>query len=147
MSRFDIRPEGAPLFLHIAAGVAIGVLVAAGVIWMCWLLQLRLVADEAAKQAQQAAARVHAEQQRQAEDAQARELQRRTTEAAAQRTAEERKRHAADEAQRKDLAWSRFYVKPARCDESRGGNWSVDCANEYMRAKRAFEELYSAGKL
>ncbi len=146
MSEFKIS-NGAPLFVHIAAGVAIGVVVAAAVIWASWLLQLRYAQEEAAKQVQQATARIAAQQRQHEQAARDSAQQLRAAEASAQRAAEDLKRRVADEARKKELAWSRFYTKPAKCDDSRGGSWSVDCANEYIRAKRLFEEQYSAGKL
>ena len=45
---------------------------------------------------------------------------------------------------RKDRAWSKFYKKPRACVETAGGSWTVDCANEFIRAKRRFEEQYKA---
>lgn len=52
-----------------------------------------------------------------------------------------------EESARRELAWTRFYRKPPGCDEARGGAWTVDCANDYIRAKKRFAEQYDAGKL
>lgn len=46
----------------------------------------------------------------------------------------------------KEEAWKRWYKKPARCERITDGN-RVDCANQYIAAKRQFELLYAAGKL
>lgn len=55
----------------------------------------------------------------------------------------DRKRAAMAEADRREHAWSRFYRKPAVCDDAA----TVECANAYIRAKRAFEEKYARGEL
>jgi hypothetical protein len=75
------------------------------------------------------------------------EVARRAQVATVQRAEEAARRHKQDEVERREAAWTVFYRKPAACDEARGGTWSVDCANEFMRAKQRFAELYDAGKL
>ena len=67
----------------------------------------------------------------------------------------EQKRHAAlkvearqrEELARRERAWAKFYVKPARCDNSPNGETLMECANEHIRAKRRFETEYAAGSL
>lgn len=60
-----------------------------------------------------------------------------------QQAADEARRAAAAAVERKDKAWARFYRKPAHCADSA----TVECANDYIRAKRSFEEKYARGEL
>jgi len=55
--------------------------------------------------------------------------------------------HAQQEAAaQKELAWARYYIKPAQCDVNAARDTIVECANHYIRARRAFEAAYVAGK-
>lgn len=54
---------------------------------------------------------------------------------------------AAEAAARKERAWTKFYKKPPQCDGNPNSETMTECANHYIRAKRQFEEAYSAGKL
>lgn len=139
--------EKLPLGVHIALGVAAGIVIAAAVIWQFseWRMrvalediQVKLRAAEAATQQQAVAQAARVEAERLAE-------QRRIAEG--QRVAEQLKRQALDRAEAKEQAWKRFYQKPVRCDDSRGGTWSTECANEFIRAKRDFELRYAEGRL
>ncbi len=49
------------------------------------------------------------------------------------------------QARDKEEAWNRFYRKPAHCDTAEGPAF-VECANDYIRSKRKFEEQYAARK-
>jgi hypothetical protein len=49
-------------------------------------------------------------------------------------------------AAQKEAAWQRWYRKPGRCEVITDGN-RVDCANQYIAARRQFERLYAAGKV
>jgi hypothetical protein len=49
-------------------------------------------------------------------------------------------------AERKERAWALFYRKPAACEESPPRASMVECANDFIRAKREFEQLYAEGK-
>ena len=51
---------------------------------------------------------------------------------------------AAAQQKQKNLAWAAFYSAPASCD--RPADWSaqVECGNQYMRAKKAFELKWAA---
>ena len=64
-----------------------------------------------------------------------------------QRAREAAEQAAADAARRKERAWERFYQRPAFCNDNPTGAQMVVCANDYIRARRSFEERYSAGKL
>jgi hypothetical protein len=147
LSRWSPGAPEVPLFLEIAAGVFIGVLAAAFVIWRVWVWQVEQLAAEARAALQQSVEQTTKELRQTREAAQQRELAERIQNANAQRAQEEVRRQAAAEAARREAAWQAYYRKPPSCDESRGGAWSVDCANEFMRAKKRFAELYDAGKL
>lgn len=136
-----------PLWLHIAVGVFLGTVGANVATWGAAAWAAKLTAQEAAEQLGRAA-----QQRRQATDAeQAARVQadtaRRQQAANQQRAVEQQKQQAEAEKERRELAWTRFYRKPPACDESKGGAWTVDCANDYIRAKARFADLYDAGKL
>ena len=62
--------------------------------------------------------------------------------------AEESAQQAAVEAaRRKERAWLRFYRRPDFCADNPTPAQMVQCANQHIRARRAFEERYPAGKL
>jgi hypothetical protein len=50
---------------------------------------------------------------------------------------------AAQQAARKVAAWETFYRRSSRCSDVA----TVECANEFIRARRAFESMYSPGQL
>ncbi len=52
-------------------------------------------------------------------------------------------RGAIAEADRKERAWAKFYRQPPSCNDAA----SMECANGFIRAKRAFEEKYARGAL
>jgi hypothetical protein len=47
---------------------------------------------------------------------------------------------------KKDLAWAAFYSAPASCEHP--ADWSawVECGNQYMRAKKRFEEQWATSE-
>lgn len=92
------------------------------------------------------AARQQLELAERAHFAQEEELRKRLAVAAQQRAVEDSKQAVLIEATAKENAWKRYYTKPAHCDKADGPAF-VECANQYIRAKRAFDELYAAGKL
>ncbi|MGZ5269241.1 MAG: hypothetical protein ACXWC6_01375 [Ramlibacter sp.] len=96
-----------------------------------------------AQQAQEAA--MWAARQKEAERASAAAAQ---AQAAAERARalEEAKRAQLVQVEAREDAWARYYRRPAACEKPEGQAF-VDCANDYIRAKRKFEELYSAGRL
>lgn len=47
-------------------------------------------------------------------------------------------------AKEKNLAWAAFYSAPASCEHPVDWNAQVECGNQYMRAKRAFEQNWAA---
>lgn len=132
------------LWLHIAAGVFVGTVAANLATWGAAAWATRSAAAEVASQVQ-AATQKGQEAAQAAERARAQaEIERRRSEAARQRQIEQQKRDQQAEVEKRELAWARFYRKPQACDEARGGSWSVDCANDYIRAKRRFAEQYDA---
>jgi parvulin-like peptidyl-prolyl isomerase len=60
-----------------------------------------------------------------------------------QRADEAAQRAVIDEADRKAKAWTKFYRKPAACNDAT----TLECANAYIRAQRTFELKYSKGEL
>lgn len=148
------KPGRLPLYLQIAIGVFIGTLVASFVLWRVsvWHAerQITQAAEELRRTLEIAAAeeRQAAESRRRQEEMRQRQELARRSQAASERTAiENARRRAASEAERRETAWQAFYRKPASCDEARGGSWTVDCANDFIRAKKRFAELFDAGKL
>jgi hypothetical protein len=47
---------------------------------------------------------------------------------------------------KKDTAWAAFYSAPASCERPVDWNAQVECGNQYMRAKRRFEEQWGANQ-
>lgn len=47
---------------------------------------------------------------------------------------------------RKEAAWQKYYKRSPQCDKPDGSGF-VECANQHIRARRAFEAQYAAGKL
>lgn len=53
-----------------------------------------------------------------------------------------------DEAIRRDTTWAKSYRKPEHCNEAPSSEMLVQCANEYIRVRPAFESAHNAqGKL
>lgn len=131
------------LWAHIAAGVFIGTVAANAATWGATIWSARLAAQEAAVTLSKESAR-RREQAEQTERERAEQL--REKRAQEIQAAEERQRQQAEtiaEKERREAAWGRFYRKPPACDEARGGQWTVDCANDYIRARSRFNDQYS----
>jgi hypothetical protein len=45
---------------------------------------------------------------------------------------------------KKDLAWAAFYSAPASCEHPADWSAQVECGNQYMRAKKVFEQRWEA---
>jgi len=45
---------------------------------------------------------------------------------------------------KKDLAWAAFYTPPASCEHPAHWTAQVECGNQYMRAKKVFEQKWEA---
>jgi hypothetical protein len=68
----------------------------------------------------------------------------------AQVSAEERRARGlaiVAQARQKNLAFAAFYSPPASCEHPADWSAQVDCGNQYIRAKRAFEEKWEAEHL
>ena len=125
--------------LQIALGVFIGALAALFAYEAISAYRMKLAAQDAAKEmkaavdrqnAAAAQARNRLEQQRQ----QAQEQEERQRQAQQAMIAEHRERQA-----RKDAAFQRFYKPSSACQADPA---TVPCANEYMQAKKRFEDTY-----
>jgi hypothetical protein len=64
-----------------------------------------------------------------------------------QRARETAEQAAVEAARRKERAWQRFYQRPDFCADNPTAALMVQCANQYIRARKDFEERYSAGRL
>jgi hypothetical protein len=53
----------------------------------------------------------------------------------------------AAEAQRKELAWARFYKRPVECEGNPSADQLIECANHFIRAKRDFDQRWRAGAI
>ncbi len=49
----------------------------------------------------------------------------------------------AEKMRRKARAWAAAYVSPAACEHPADWNAQVECGNQYMRAKQAFERKWA----
>lgn len=75
-----------------------------------------------------------------------READQRREAAVKQRLADdEAARLAIDTEIRREREWLAYYKKPAWCDDALPNIDSVGCANDYIRARRAFDERFVAG--
>jgi uncharacterized membrane protein YhiD involved in acid resistance len=126
--------------LQIALGVFIGALAALFAYEAISAYRMKLAAQDAAKEmkaavdrqnAAAAQARNRLEQQRQ----QAQDQEERQRQAQQAMIAEHRERQA-----RKDAAFQRFYKPSSACQADPA---TVPCANEYMQAKKRFEDTYT----
>ena len=126
--------------LQIALGVFIGALAALFAYEGISAYRMKLAAQDAAKEmkaavdrqnAAAAQARNRLEQQRQ----QAQDQEERQRQAQQAMIAEHRARQA-----RKDAAFQRFYKPSTACQADPA---TVPCANEYMQAKKRFEDTYT----
>ncbi len=121
----------------LALGVAGGILLAVAVLVLVTRLAARAEAPRVQQQLREQAEALQ-ERQRQAELVRQQEVQ---AQAQARLARQEALRAAQAEAQRKAAAWAAFYKAPAHCAEVA----TVECANDYIRARKAFEARYRAG--
>lgn len=125
--------------LKIALGIFFGLML----VWMVhtWRERYQLHQASVAFEQSMAAANVQAKMQQRQRDERAldkriADQQRLQARAAAEFTARA-------EARRKDEAWARFFQRSDDCLRTS----SVECGNQYIRARREFERLYAAGDL
>jgi hypothetical protein len=57
---------------------------------------------------------------------------------------EAERRRIADREARREREWSATYKKPPECEDSQPTIDSVGCANDYVRARRAFDERFAS---
>ncbi|MBV8035925.1 hypothetical protein [Roseateles sp.] len=141
-----LKPKIA-LWLHIAVGVFIGITAAVFLFWRIASWQAEAAAAGLAEKLRQSAEQSQQAQAAAKYAAAQAEVKRRQQTDEGRRYEEAAQARRAAEAERRELAWTRFYRKPAACDEAKGGSWSVDCANDYMRARKKFADEFDAGKL
>jgi hypothetical protein len=151
---FSDRSTDSSMVWKIAAGVAVGSIVAALVLSAIERYRVQVAVDEGLRALQQitrganeSAARARGERERQEAAKAAREQDARLQIAEQQRAADEARRDAIAAAARKERAWVKFYKKPANCEGDPNSEQMVQCANHFIRAKRQFEEAYAAGNL
>jgi uncharacterized membrane protein len=137
----------------IAIGVAVGILVASAIGYFVRIAMINHALGEFTKTTSnivrdinQQTAREQERQERARSLAVQQEAARIADQAAKQREREAAIQRSQEFRLAKDEAWSRYYRKPAAC-ENADGQAFVDCANHHIRAKRQFEELWAAGKL
>lgn len=135
----------------IAVGVAVGVIAAGVVLFVAqrWYAQYEMRQALAAIQAQTKAT-AEAIERRQVIERERREAaaERRRQDLADQQRATAAAAFAQQrEQQRREDAWANFYRRPERCVQPADTAVFTECANEHVRARRRFEELWAAGKL
>lgn len=144
------QKEPFPMAVHIAVGVAVGSFIAGVALFEFWQWRITRSVELAASELKASVIATQGEQARRDEQARSAEVARRTAAAAEtaviQRAVEQQRRDALEAETQREQAWARFYQKPIRCDESRGGAWTVDCANDFIRAKKAFAEKHPQGQ-
>jgi hypothetical protein len=141
-----------PIALIVAAVIGVAVLTIAVQAYLEW--RARVALEEVLRAGAEATRKLQLQFEQQRRDAvaaeQARQLQLERQEAShaqairAQQQAQEDARQAIlAEADRKERAWLKFYRRPASCNDAA----SMECANGYIRAKRAFEDKFARGEL
>jgi hypothetical protein len=138
-----------PLPLQFAMAVIVGVLIATGIAATYVKWSARVTAEANARATQEEIERIARERQQEMEAQQraASERQQLAEQEARlraeklreeQRLAEESRRSAMTDAQRMEQAFAASYRKPPGCADAA----TLECANHYIRAKRAFEAQY-----
>jgi hypothetical protein len=143
-----------PLPLKRVLLIAIGVILLAAIVAMGVRSQQRVASEAAALAARQAIEqlerdnRQRAEAERLALAERERQIEAQERARAEQIRAEQSRAEAAQksllgEAERRERAWAAYYRKPARCNDVA----TLECANHYIRARRAFDEKFANGEL
>ena len=141
------RPDDGTLLWKIAAGVAIGIVVAAVVLYAIVNYRAQVAVEELTRSLQQVSRSVSESSERASRERQRQEADRAALEQDARQRQAEQLRVTAEAALRKERAWAKFYRKPPNCEGNPNNDQLVECANQFIRAKRQFEEAYAAGKL
>jgi len=147
---------------YLAKQIAVGILIAAGVIFLGFHLYLYLavrvaaeVAQEATQQLQQAQsektqAAIRAQSAARRIDAERRaavEMQRRKEIARKSQAAADQARAEQATATAKRQAWQQFYKPSKKCDSPPDWDTQVECGNAHIKAKDEFEERWARGEL
>ena len=125
-----------PLPLQFAIAVILGVLIATAIAAAYVKWNARVSAEANARAAQEEIDRLALERQRVATEEERARIERLREE---QRLAEESRRATLSDAERMERAFAASYRKPPGCAEA----GTLECANHYIRAKRAFEAQYA----
>lgn len=143
---------------YLAKQIAVGILVAAAVIFVGFHIYLALVVKAAEQVGQQAVADVQqqtaemqarfqaqqAEQRRRADQAR---LDKIYADAARMRADADAARAEQDSAARRAAAWQRFYKPAKKCDDPPDWDTQVECGNAHIRAQREFEARWAKGEI
>lgn len=143
-----------PQPLKRALVIGAGLVLLFAIVFMVVRAQQRAAAEASAKAAQLAIEQLERDNQQQAEAAQralaerqrlAQEQEQARVERmrAEQRRAEAAQKGVSDDAERRQRAWEAYYRKPPGCTEVA----TMECANHYIRAKRAFDDKFAKGQL
>lgn len=143
--------DGITLTLAIAIGVAVGTVVGGLALWKIAEHQMAAAARDVSQQAQQMQRALTAREaaEREARERAARaaalaEEERVRALAAAQRADAAARTDAAEQVERREQAWRKFYRPSPGCGAAAT---SVECSNEFIRAKRAFDDKFARGEL
>lgn len=150
---------------YLAKQIAVGILIAAAVIFVGFHLYAALALRAASKAAQEFVEqsqqemqeqleRNSAEQRARAESQRIEKERRAAAELARRQEAARRTQAAADQARleqaaaaAKEKAWREYYKPSAKCTEPEDWDTQVECGNAHIRAQREFETLWSRGEL
>lgn len=150
---------------YLAKQIAVGILIAAAVIFVGFHLYAALAMRAASKAAQEFVEQSQQEMQEQLErsaaerkaraEAQRVEMERRAaTEMAQRQEVARRTQEAADQARleqaaaaAKETAWREYYKPSAKCTDPEDWDAQVECGNAHIRAQREFEARWARGEL
>lgn len=92
----------------------------------------------------QSIANVQEQQALRAREAEERAAAARAEAAALARADGEAEQRLREQERLKAEAWARYYVAPAACDKPPSWDFQIECGNQHIRAKRAFEAEWAA---
>jgi hypothetical protein len=124
--------------LKVASGIFLGMML----VWMVrnWMLGYQL--SRAAVAIEQSFAEATAKTQAERRQRDKRALDKRIADQRREEVKAVAEARLLAEARRKDQAWVRFFQRSDECLRTS----SVECGNQYIRARREFERRYSAGE-
>jgi hypothetical protein len=128
--------------LEIAIGVAFGVLAANIIEAVAIASYARFQLQLAVKEIQDSQRHERDRQQRAAQAA-AQIREQRESQIKFQANQQRQAQQIAQAAElKKELAWKQFYHQPAECSNMANNDTFVKCSNDYIKARRKFEESY-----